>query len=109
MLLMAKSKIEFNLPVSILKEGSVFVAYSPALDISTVGNSFEEAQRRFEEAVEIFFEEIVENKTLEAALSELGWQRENERMIPPIVVSNQMKSFTLNQTTSAPYAKYLAH
>lgn len=46
--------IKFALPVSILKEGKSFIAYTPALDLSTSGNTFEDAQKNFNEAV-IFF------------------------------------------------------
>ena len=101
---MSTVKVDFNLPVSILKEGDVFVAYSPAVDVSTVGETFEEAQRRFEEAVDIFFEEIIEKNTLEEALLELGWQSQNRRLTPPVVVSNQMMSFSFNQNGPSLYA-----
>ncbi|MEK7537372.1 MAG: hypothetical protein AAB619_00155 [Patescibacteria group bacterium] len=45
------------LPVSILREGKRFIAYTPALDLSTSGKTFEQAKQRFEEAAELFFEE----------------------------------------------------
>lgn len=48
-----------SLPVSVLKEGKRFVAYAPALDLSTSGKTYEEAKERFEEAVTLFFEETV--------------------------------------------------
>jgi predicted RNase H-like HicB family nuclease len=57
-------KIKVNLPVSFLKEGNKFVAYTPVLDISTSGKTFKEAQKRFSELVEIFFEELIEMGTL---------------------------------------------
>ena len=106
---MSTVKINFNLPVSILKEGGVFVAYSPAVEISTVGETFEEANRRFEEAVDIFFEEIIEKNTLEEALFELGWQKQDKRFSPPVVVSNQMMPFSFNQNRSALYAQHKPH
>jgi predicted RNase H-like HicB family nuclease len=57
---MSKTTLNINLPVSILREGKAFVAYSPALDLSTAGKSFDEAINRFDEAVQIFFEEMLE-------------------------------------------------
>ena len=39
--------IKFNLPVSVLKEGKSFVAYTPALDLSTAGKTLEDAQKNF--------------------------------------------------------------
>ena len=83
------------LPVSILREGNNFIAYTPALDLSTVGDTFEEAKKRFEEAVQIFFEEITEKGTTDEALKELGWQKQAKTYIPPVVVSNQIQSFTV--------------
>jgi len=90
--------IQFSLPVSILREGDSFVAYTPALDLSTDGASFEEAQKNFFEAVNIFFAELIEMGTIEEVLTELGWQKQNNTFIPPIVVANQTKSFSIPLT-----------
>ena len=46
---MKKAQFQFALPVSILREGDSFIAYTPALDLSTVGDTLEQAQKRFEE------------------------------------------------------------
>ena len=43
-----------NLPVLFLKEDKMFVAYSPALDLSTCGKTFEEAKKNFGQAMDIF-------------------------------------------------------
>ncbi len=72
---MKKLQLQVNLPVSVLKEGKKFVAYTPALDLSTSGNTYEEAKKRFEEVVRIFFEEIHEQGTAEEVLKELGWKK----------------------------------
>jgi hypothetical protein len=93
--MLTKVNYQFNLPVSIIREGDSFIAYTPALDIFTVGDSFEEAQKRFNEAVEIFFEEITANDTVDEALTELGWQKHNNELIPPIVVSNMTQKFSI--------------
>lgn len=47
-----------SLPVAILRESNRFIAYTPALDLSTSGKSFAEAKARFQEAAELFFEEL---------------------------------------------------
>lgn len=95
---MLKSKINFNLPVIILKEGDAFIAYSPSIDISTVGKTFEEAQKRFEEIVNIFFEELIKMGTLEDVLTNLGWTKKNKELTPPLVISNQLQQFSLNKS-----------
>lgn len=64
--------LNYTLPVSIFKEGNAFVAYTPALDLSTMGETFEEAQNNFKEAVQIFFEEVIEKGTLEEVLMGYG-------------------------------------
>lgn len=101
---MIKSTANFNLPVIILKEGDSFIAYTPALDISTVGKTFEQAQKRFNELVTIFFEELSQAGTTEEVLSDLGWTKEKKQLTPPIIVSNQTMQFNINKPTSFTYA-----
>ncbi|MDP3941644.1 MAG: hypothetical protein Q8Q49_05040 [bacterium] len=92
---MKKVKIEFSLPVSFLKEHKSFVAYTPALDLSTSGDTFEEAQKNFAEAVRIFFEELMEMGTMDEVLSGLGWQKQNNTFIPPVVIATQTENFSI--------------
>jgi predicted RNase H-like HicB family nuclease len=84
--------ITFNLPVSFLKESDQFVAYTPALDLSTSGDTLEEAQKNFTEAVGIFFEEITSMGTLEDVLLDLGWKKQDDDFIPPVIVSQGVES-----------------
>jgi len=82
--------VKAELPVVIFKEGKKFVAYTPALDISTCGNTFEQARKRFVEAVEIFFHEILEMGTLEEVLRECGWQKilkPRKQWVPPHIIA----------------------
>ncbi len=81
-----------NLPVSFLRESDQFVAYTPALDLSTSGSTLEEAKNNFAEAVEIFFDEIISMGTFEDVLLDLGWKKQNEDFIPPVVISQGMES-----------------
>lgn len=89
---MYKTIKSLNLPVSFIKEAEQFVAYTPALDLSTSGSTLEEAKNNFTEAVEIFFDEIVEMGTLEDVLLDLGWKRQDEDFLPPVIVSQGMES-----------------
>lgn len=86
-------KLNFSLPVSILKEDKYFIAYSPALDLSTSGKTFEQAKKRFDEIVEIFFEELLEKGTLGKVLKELGWKNVQKEWFPPVLVSQEIESF----------------
>lgn len=92
---MKKCDLKFSIPVSFLKEGNIFIAYTPALDLSTSGKTFEEARVHFEEAVNLFFEEIVEKGTLEEVLLDLGWKRKDDNFVPPLAVSHQIESFCI--------------
>ena len=84
--------LEFKLPVSILREGKKYVAYTPALDLSTSGVSYEEVKKRFSEIVNIFFEELIKKGTLEGVLRDLGWKRIQAKWNPPVVISQESQT-----------------
>ena len=86
---MLNNHLSFNLPVVITKQNKRFVAYTPALDISTSGKSEKEAKKRFVELANIFLQEIIEEKTADDVLSELGWKKIQRKWIPPKIVSSQ--------------------
>ena len=85
----------FNLPVTILREGKRFVAYSPALELSTSGLTFAQAQNRFIEAAQLFFEEINARGTTSAALEELGWEKIKHKWHAPNLVSQTVKTIRI--------------
>ena len=55
---MAMKKMNVKLQVTFLKEGSTYVAYSPALDFSSCGKTMKSAEKNFVQAVDLFFEEL---------------------------------------------------
>lgn len=76
-----------KLKITFYKEGEQFISYCPALDLSTAGDTFEEAKKNFEEAVAIFFEETIRRGTLEDVLLGCGWEKINRpklRWKPPV-------------------------
>lgn len=75
-----------NLPVVIFKEDKTFIAYTPALDLSTAGENFEAVKEKFDQAVKIFFEEVNEKGTLEEVLAENGWRKINKSWQAPTTV-----------------------
>ncbi len=88
---MAKRRgIQARIPVIFFEEGDEFVAYSPALDLSSCGGSLEQAKKRFAEAVDIFFKEISEMGTLDEVLSECGWRKVSPGRIwsPPVYLGH---------------------
>ncbi|UZE93483.1 MAG: hypothetical protein IB617_01465 [Candidatus Nealsonbacteria bacterium] len=84
--------LEISLPVSILREGKKFVAHTPALDLSTSANSFEKVRERFNEIVNIFFEELIKKGTLDDVLRDLGWRKVQRKWTPPVVVSQESQT-----------------
>ena len=86
---MLKNNLSFNLPFVITKQNKRFVAYTPALDISTSGKSVKETKKRFAELANIFLEEIFEAKTADDVLSELGWKKVQKKWSPPEIISSQ--------------------
>jgi len=74
-----------KLTVNYSKQGKRYVAYAPALDIATSGRTEKEVQKRFNEIVSIFFEELHEAGTTEDVLSELGWKKIKKQWQPPAV------------------------
>lgn len=67
-------EMSVELPLTLKQEGDVFVAYSPAVDLSTCGSTEKEAVDMFNEAVRMFFDDLVEHNTVHQVLSDLGWK-----------------------------------
>ncbi len=67
--------VNVNLPMQIIKEGNVYVAYCPVLDIATQGDTYEQAHKMFNELVKIFIDDLIERGTLEEVLLDLGWKK----------------------------------
>ena len=87
---MRKKKVDekpFVLRVEFLREGKMYIAYSPALDLSTCGKTFQEAKKNIKEAVGLFFEECEKDGNLKEVLESLGWIKSNKNGLePPIYV-----------------------
>lgn len=63
-----------DVQVALFKEDDIWVAYCPALEVSSYGDDEEEARSAFEEAMQIFLAETERKGTLEKYLLKLGWQ-----------------------------------
>lgn len=84
-----------SIPVSIFKEGKYYIASSPVLDLSTSAKTFEAVKKRFGEAVDIFFEELIAKGTLDEVLCELGWQKKEKNWVPPVLIAHESKQLNL--------------
>ena len=89
---MKKVAFEAKLSFAILKEGNRYIAFSPALDLSTSGSTEKDARKRFVEAAQLFFEETAEAGTLEQALQELGWKKGKSNWNPPVIISQETQT-----------------
>jgi len=57
----------------IWKEGGMYTAYCPELDLASCGKTVSEARNNLHEALEIFVEETARKGTLEEILDEAGY------------------------------------
>ena len=89
------TKFNIQVPVSVFKEGNKFVAYTSALDLSTSGKNYKQAMGRFNEVVEIFFEELDKKGTMEEVLLNLGWEKIKKHWSPPSLISQESKQIEL--------------
>jgi len=73
--------------VHIFKEGDMYVAHVPELDVSSCGATDDEARKNIREAVQAFLEASARMGTLDEILDEAGYAREGERWRAPEFVS----------------------
>ena len=64
--------------MEIFREGDLYVSLCPELDVSSFGETIEEAKNSLREALEAFIEECAAMGTLAEVLEEAGFARENQ-------------------------------
>lgn len=84
-----KKFAQIKLTINILKQSGRYIAYSPALDLSTSGRTEKEAKKRFEEASLMLIEELDKAGTLNDVLRELGWKQAQKQWSPPKIISQE--------------------
>ncbi len=80
---------------NIFKEGGTYVAYVPALDVSSCGATDEEARRNIRDAVRGFLAACTDLGTLDEVLREAGYQHEGEEWRGPEFVSMDRLTMSL--------------
>lgn len=79
--------IEFT--IQVFKEGKLYVAYAPELDVSSCGGTVNKAQKNLLEAVRLFLEEAARLGTLDQILEEAGYVRRKRTLAGPKFISAQ--------------------
>lgn len=81
----AETEYRFSLEYYIFMEGTDYVVYCPALDISTCAKTYNEAVSSFYEMFQLHIECCVENGTLQDDLLSHGWRVHKKSITPPTV------------------------
>jgi predicted RNase H-like HicB family nuclease len=75
----------------VFQEDKTYVAYSPKLDVSSCGNTIEEARKNLKTAVRLFLDEAEKMGTLEEILVEAGYEeRESNCWMAPRIVATEL-------------------
>ena len=69
---------KISLEIKVFKEGDVFVALCPELNVSSFGDDIESAKESLREALEAFLEECEARGTLQEVLEDAGFVKEKE-------------------------------
>ena len=93
--MLKKTMIKANIPVIYLKEGEAFVCYSPAFDLAAHGDSFEDAERSFAQALKLFIAQVSKKGTWDDVLSECGWEKIRHEWTPPRIIGQDNKEITI--------------
>jgi predicted RNase H-like HicB family nuclease len=78
---------DISFTVHIFKEGATYVAHAPELDVSSCGDTEEQARKNIRDAVRGFLETSAELGTLEEILLEAGYMRDGQAWRAPEFVS----------------------
>jgi predicted RNase H-like HicB family nuclease len=77
----------------VFKEGETFIAYCPKLDVSSCGNTIDEARKNLKTAVRLFLEEADKMGTFEDILKESGYERiDVNRWMTPRLIATELMS-----------------
>ena len=81
--------------VHVFKEGDVFIAYVPQLDVSSCGDTATAVRRSIQDAVSLLLETSKERGTLTEILEEAGYRHEGRHWLPPEHISLDRLSVNL--------------
>ena len=87
--------MEIYVRIEIFKEGDDYVALAPDLNVSSFGDTPDNAMRSIHEALEAFLEECQEMGTMEEVMEESGFSRINDAWEPRKPLSEEKISLAI--------------
>ena len=84
-----KTMSNYSIRVEIFKDGDVYVAWSPELNVSSFGETIEEAKSAIREAIEAFVEECEAMGTLKDVLEEAGFTKDMDVWMSRIPIAEE--------------------
>ncbi|MBL7718757.1 MAG: type II toxin-antitoxin system HicB family antitoxin [Flavipsychrobacter sp.] len=75
--------LSLNVSVLVFQEEGYFIAFCPALKLSSYGDSIEDAKEGFEEVITAYIEETQRQGTLNEDLTKHGWVFHSKQVFPP--------------------------
>ena len=88
--------MQIRFTIQVLKEGRLYVAYSPELDLSSCGGSLAKAKQNLMEAVRLFLDEAGRMGTLDQVLAEAGYIKRKHTLSGPQFITTQRVSMPLS-------------
>lgn len=86
-----KCATAIQMTAEVWKEGDMYVAYIPQLDLSSCGETVDEAKKNIRAATDAFLEEIKRMGTLEQVLEEAGFSFDREWRAPELISFEKVK------------------
>ena len=86
--------MNISVRIEVFKEDDVYVALSPDLNVSSFGETIEDAKKSVREAIEAFIEECEKMGTLEDVLEESGFVKIGDSWELRKPVSEEALAFT---------------
>jgi predicted RNase H-like HicB family nuclease len=93
--------MKIDVHIDYFQEDGVIVALCPELQVSSFGDTLEEAERSIKEALELFFAGCEEMGTLHDVLEESGFVRVGEKWLRRRPVKTMETSFEWAQRSAA--------
>lgn len=72
------------------REDDVYVGLAPELNVSSYGNTLDEAKRSLQEAVDAFLDECAAMGSFAEVMEEAGFERHGDRWLPRQPVSAEL-------------------